>query len=269
VFIIKHLLCDPVYLALGGVDVVFHDNELFRRYVASLRDTVGVGGDCQLGVHLVETLVDSHAAQWLAEYLLRQAAFEHAWANQPDSRPEIGAIDQGLSAILQQLRDLADPSGIDSPGIAAPVPAAAVKPKSAGPIVFADSAQLGLFPREVAQKARNDVTFTDTEIVVDGPVMVAGSEAVPLVFKALVRLARRGRSEARGVDIASEVNAFVDDHRAKEASNISRALRNPALRSQEWLRITGEPRNYRFSLEVGWEAHWFRLFGAEAPVLKA
>ena len=65
------------------------------------------------------------------------------------------------------------------------------------------------------------------------------------------------------------INAHVfSDQDRKEPTNVSRALRHPALRAEGWLAVYGKERKWRYGLTSTWRKDWRRIFN-EAPPSKS
>lgn len=91
---------------------------------------------------------------------------------------------------------------------------------------------------------------------------------IPLIFAALVIKLAHGVTKCRGSDLTKEINTYLVEPRdQKKPNNISRALRDLPLLTQDWLVKEMDGGVKLFSLSDTWERDWNLIFKFKPPVI--
>jgi hypothetical protein len=246
--LLDHLLAEPVYLCLIGNDLPFHREVPFRRYREALGKVLDILDEQQLERAAIELLTETELSQVVAHYLVSAFSEEQPLGSLARNIPEVAAAERKLVRSVERLSAIA--------GVSIPT-----KQR------YTDPVQPSLF-----QLQENGSGFRLTDLVAIPrriqEIRIDGSAYAPLIFWALVALRSAGVRWASGVEITRIINEYlVDDHNRKEPTNVSRALRGKALKSQDWLAVLEgtKPRRKRFGLSENWEKSWIEIFGKPVP----
>ena len=256
VVLVERLARDETYLALIGNDLPFHDDAVYRRYVESVRAVLSASSGNLLPPS-VELLQELGVARTVAHHLQSSSAAEVPPGGIAIAFPEIAAVEARFRKLSDAWHALAD-ADADAPSEEATV---------ASTDDAADPRQLALPEFDDAQP----VSRVNAPIPVPPNLVrarIGRSRLAALVLWAMVALRASRRDAVTGADITRILNELaLDEHHRKAASNISKALRSPAMRAQRWLVASGVARRYRYSLTDGWKAAWLHAFGAPIPVV--
>ena len=253
---------DIAYLGLVGHDIPFHDSALFLRYTQAMREVLSVAFDSTLDSALVDVIRLSKMHKVVAEYLLRQSEREVLVSPAGSVPQRAAALDVASRELLDLMTQMIDFEA------SAPLSEPSARRGQQSGDDSARTRQLNLFLADAGAKPLG-LGGVNVESIVPPPSdefrRIGTSEAVPLIFAAMVRLAARGNASPRGIDITHEINTFITDGRRKEPTNISRALRGSALRTQRWFTVEGRLRAYTFRLSDAWRESWQEIFRVAPP----
>jgi predicted RecB family nuclease len=196
---------------------------------------------------MIELILETELGKIVSRYLTQTINDEISPENLLKHVPEIGAIENKVRRLINQLGDYAN---ILQQDISIPT----------------SGMQLTLFA-ENKQPLR---LTNDEQIPIPDNIStsrIERSEHGPLIFWALVALKKSGHDMAIGTEITDIINTYLLDDESKKAhNNVSRALRNKTLQKQRWLKTRNfGPRKKSFGLADNWEDYWFELFGTAPP----
>jgi hypothetical protein len=249
VALVRTIMSEPVYLCLIGNDLPFHNPHTFDLYKRALQEVYDTLNSEKLERDVIDLLPGTSLGKIVATYLVSIYEKERPPENLLNYVPEIGAVEDKLSRLVERLRSFADISvpAIQRHGL---------------------SIQPSLFPQDNGAIRHNpDDTIPIPANISD--VEIGGSEYGSLIFWALVQLKYQGVDSAFGIDITNVINEhLLDDRNKKAPNNVSRALRGRALQSQPWLSTTAiSSRKKSFSLANSWQLHWQEVFNVQPPTV--
>jgi hypothetical protein len=130
--------------------------------------------------------------------------------------------------------------------------------------------QLPLFDNQDVEdsKSRQDLNCikVPTELA---DTQASSRSLAPKILWAMVELRARGKKQVTGAEITKIINQYlVDDINKVESTNISRALREKTLQSQDWLCTEHtESRKKLYGLSDTWYNYWEQTFKEPSPSL--
>lgn len=253
VALVQQIVTDPAYRSLIGNDLPFHKSAAFELYKRAFIGLLEVLDDGQIERDGVDLLLQTNIGDVVGAYLYQVYSLEQPASSSIKNLPEISATEQKLEAIVRSLQ-------VSDEG-------AAPQPKH-----FSDGyVQLPLGFSEVT--APLAASLSKSPLPIPGNiagVKIGRSQYAPLIFWALVALRLSGHHRCSGTEITDIINQYlVDDLSLKYRNNVSRALRNETLQSQEWLVTdhTVHSSYVRYGVVEDWAPYWKALFGDPVPVL--
>lgn len=252
--LIEEIICEPIYLSLIGPNLPFHKPHSFERFVRVFGNFIKTLDEGKLQIEAVELLLDDQsAAKIVARYLLDAFDSEVPSPNIKLYSSEISMTEQRLEEIISKLKEIGEVNAIPE---SQPLIQDTRYPVQQS---FLDSLEMeseSSTKRELLQNMPKPKNLDTAR--------VGKSTLGPYIFWVLVALREKlGEEFVSGSRIASIINTFlVDETNQKEATNVSRTLRGPTLRSTEWLIYEPGP---LYGVVRDWEPFWEEIFDEPAP----
>ncbi len=242
---INEIILNPIYLALVGNDLPFHNEYSFRKYEEVFSEFHEAFMRQGLSRIAIELLADTEASRIVASYLFAMLKDERPSDSLAKYKPEVAATEGRIKAIEQVLIRYADLTNL---------PTSTPRQRSLFDLIPSTS-------DFVQESSRLPIPKTL------GNAKIGRSELGPMVFWALIHLRINGKYLATGTEIAEVINSYlVSDYNQKAPNNVSRTLRSDLLKSQQWLIMKKiSARQVGFSVKDTWPEHWAHIFGESPP----
>jgi hypothetical protein len=251
VVLFETILFERPYLVLLGHDIAFQNRQSYVDYVGVIKELVEAVGGHELDVDSLSLLLESRAPAIIASYLSNLYFREQPVVDLSKYAPEVSAIETRLISALARIGVAIRRSQPETAGTPSRTPVAQLELLAGGrqdTSLVSERAVAIPYPPNIKQTA------------------IAGSRAVPAIFWCLVAFKAKGKNWCNGAEITRLMNQHIfSDQERKEPTNISRALRSPVLRDQEWLAVAGSKGDWKYGLSEAWREEWRTIFGSDAP----
>ncbi len=239
-----------VYLTINGWDLPFYDPGLVMRFI---KEANGTCADfVNLDVEDLGYMQESKMASIVAQYLLDAHRME-SMAISVSNNHEADRVEEKLKEFVNAL------DGVFGREFISP------RKRQSEPLIDSVGVQKTLF--------EDEPSVLDMEPLIKIPENVASARlsnslSLPRILWALVHLRSIGSPPVTGAQLTHVINRhLLDDYSKVEATNISRALRSPVMKKQNW--ITRKPGNIAgttvFELGDDWQSAWTSVFDVKPP----
>lgn len=263
VIVVDRLFKEPLFWTVSLWETPFHDSSVLTAFIKAARTVSGSSETGIVDIDSLKKLSTSDAASIAAAYIVTCYNSEKLPSPLSMYDPEIMATEDRLMRIIDEVKTKF-----------ARVPSvASVNPREIHPKI---TAQTELFPSQTKAE-KTDLLNKETSIrLIPIPknihqAKVASSHSLALVFWALVNTRVAGIGRSNGAELTRVINQLLlDDQHKVEPTNISRVLRGPTAKNQNWLtiRIAESDGNREFSLSKGWQEAWRNTFSEEPPAIE-
>ncbi len=254
ILLVESLMHHPIYLSASAWEVPYHSKQLLDEFLESAKDAL-VDDElvsCELDPERAELLGASSVPDVVKKILATAYSQERLFASDLVTRAEVSTVEENLREAMGKLGVAAEKIQVQSTKQA---------PRPGEPV------QTSLFQEStpVAQ-SKEVLKISVPEGIKD--IKIEGSSSAPLVFWSLAFAHVNSLGPQKGAELTKIINRYLcDDYQQLAPTNVSRLLRSPVMAKQKWLRQTGKPRSWRYSLAQGWREHWVRIFDSQPPGL--
>jgi ABC-type dipeptide/oligopeptide/nickel transport system ATPase component len=285
VVMLEQIINKPIYLALIGYDIPFHDIEVLNLFQKEFEEAIEILDDRNLEQEAIDLLIDTRLPSIMSTYLCSMLDLERIPNQSLLDSLEISLVENRINLLAESLNQNICRINFQDQNLLKKATSKKINLQDElafQPFLFEinDNGEISiaaesesepaLVQRKVKLKEQNTI-LVSREIVnkISIPdnlstIKINQSDHASLIFWALVVLRLSGIHASSGVQITDIVNEYlVDDHNRKFSNNISRALRSPALVSQPWLVILNRYRGKRnfFGVSNDWPTFWESYFG--------